>query len=424
MKTRFKVFFVVLAVLLAFAVPITAATTIIETNSVNIIINGSPVAAINENLPGTSTPYSILYDDTVYLPIRQIGDLLELEVDWDSDARTVSVSGGEIKETTTPLGKLDPANLTAAKDGTLQVIFFDVGQADCILVRTGGSVMLIDAGNTGQDKLILGYLAEHEINSLDYLVATHPHADHIGAMTSVVKAMGHIGEIIMPDVTHTTKTYENLLIAIEEKDIELTIAEVGGEFTLGAAKIQVLAPLDADPSDLNECSVVLRVEFGDTVFLFTGDAGTKSENAQLAGGLTLKADVLKVGHHGSRTSSSQKYLDAVAPRYAVISCGTGNSYGHPHSEAMTRLRGTGAVIYRTDENGTIVFETDGKDIFVSVESEPVAQQIVLSYIGNKNSKIFHLPSCRSLPLEQNAVAFDTKTAALDAGYSPCGACKP
>jgi beta-lactamase superfamily II metal-dependent hydrolase len=317
--------------------------------------------------------------------------------------------------------------------GELQVIFLDVDQADCILLKTDNHAMLIDAGNTGQDKLILDYLKEYGITELDYLVATHPHADHIGSMTSVVKEMNRIGEVIMPDRPHTTKTYENLLKAINEKNIPINTVSVGEVFDMGKANIQVIAPKDTGDADLNEVSVVLRVTFGDTVFLFTGDAGTKSEKAQLESGLSLKADVLKVGHHGSRTSSTQKYLDAVAPSYVVISCGTDNSYGHPHKEAMTRLSGTGSTIYRTDESGTIIFVSDGKTISIIVTQEsttpptptssaPVTEPVV--YIGNKNSKTFHLSTCSSLPAEQNRVYFDSRQEALDAGYTPCGVCKP
>jgi competence protein ComEC len=311
----------------------------------------------------------------------------------------------------------------------LDVIFFDVGQADCILLKTDNHTMLIDAGNTGQDQLILNYLAEYNITTIDYLVATHPHADHIGSMTSVLMSMDYVGTVIMPDKPHTTQTYENLIKAIEEKDISLIIPNAGYTFELGSANIEVLAP-NADYTDLNECSLVLRVEFGDIVFLFTGDAGTSSEQAQLANGFSLKADVLKVGHHGSRTSSTQQYLNAVAPSYAVICCGAGNTYGHPHSEAMTRLTGTGAVIYRTDENGTIIFTTDGESISVSTvkgapggsTSSPGTSEE--GYIGNKNSKVFHLPSCLSLPQEQNRVYFNLRQDAIDAGYTPCGNCKP
>jgi len=252
-------------------------------------------------------------------------------------------------------------------DGTLQVIFFDVGQADCILLKTDGRTMLIDAGNLRQDALILGYLQEHGVTKLDYLVATHPHADHIGSMAAVIRAMDSIGEIIMPNRTHTTETYKDLLNAIEEKDVPMTIPSPGDEFMFGEARVQVLAPNRASYANINDYSVVLRVEFGSKSFLFTGDADTASEREQLANGLTLKADVLKVAHHGSRDSSTQNYLNAVAPSYAVISLGAKNTYGHPHAEAMTRLNGTNAVIYRTDLNGTIIFTTDGIEITISVE---------------------------------------------------------
>jgi competence protein ComEC len=310
---------------------------------------------------------------------------------------------------------------------SLQVVFFDVGQADCILLKTGNHAMLIDAGNTGQDTLILNYLTEYGVTELDYLVATHPHADHIGAMASVVKAMDNVGMVLMPDKTHTTKAFENLINAIEEKNVPVSMPKPGDTFTLGDANMQVLAPNSAVYNDLNDYSIVLRVEFGNTVFLFTGDADTKSENEQLANGLSLNADVLKVGHHGSRTSSTQKYLDAVAPSYAVINCGAGNTYGHPHKEAWARLTTTGAVIYRTDENGTIIFVTDGETISVTVTSgtgSTPANTEPLLYVGNKNSKTLHLQSCSSLPQEQNRAYFDSRQEAIDAGYTPCKTCKP
>ncbi|MDR0797852.1 MAG: MBL fold metallo-hydrolase [Nitrososphaerota archaeon] len=310
---------------------------------------------------------------------------------------------------------------------TLQVVFFDVGQADCILLQTDSHNMLIDAGNLGQDKLVLNYLAEYGVTDLDYLVATHPHADHIGSMPSVVRAMNSVGTVIMPDKTHTTKNYENLINAIDEKGVPVTIPKAGDVFEMGNAVITVIAPNSAVYNDLNDYSVVLRVDFGNTVFLFTGDADTKSENEQLANGLSLKADVLKVGHHGSRTSSIQKYLDAVAPSYAVIFCGADNTYGHPHKESWTRLIGTGATIYRTDENGTIVFVTDGETISVSVENgvgSTPAETVSLSYIGNNNRQIFHLSTCSSLPQEQNKVYFNSRQEAIDAGYTSCNTCKP
>ena len=336
---------------------------------------------------------------------------------------------------TSPTTTLHSAPPTTITNGELQVIFFDVGQADCALVKTANHAMLIDAGNLGQDNLVLGYLASYGIKSLDYVVATHPHADHIGAMAAVIRAMDNIGTVLMPDAVSNTRTFENMLDAIEERDVSITIAKPGDTFTLGDAQIQILAPGSTAYSDLNDFSVVLRVTFGGSVFLFTGDADTKSENEQLASGLQLSADVLKVGHHGSRTSSLQRYLDAVSPSFAVISCGQGNSYGHPHREAMARLTGTGAEIYRTDENGTIIFTTDGTTITVSTLRGTGAQSSAqtttapavsneTTHIGNINSKVFHLPTCSSLPQEQNRVYFTTRLEAIGAGYTPCSICKP
>jgi len=357
------------------------------------------------------TAYNI--ENNNYFKLRDIGEAFDFSVVWDAKSNTVII------DTT--------KGYTPEKSGdtVIQVLFLDVGQADCILIKTENHAMLIDAGNTNQDSLILGYLSEYGVTELDYMVATHPHADHIGSISSVINTMDKIGEIIMPDRPHTTKTYENFLLAAEKKGIDLTIVKTGDSFAMGRAEFFVLAPDNAkSTSDLNECSIVLRMQFGDIAFLFTGDAGTRSESEQLKHDFNFKADVLKVGHHGSRTSSTQKYLDVVSPAYAVIMCGEGNTYGHPHSEAMARLTGMGAKIYRTDENGTIIFETDGVKITVSVEKiteEPIA---TTTYIGNKNTKIFHLPSCRSLPQEANRVYFDSRQDALNAGYSACSICKP
>jgi len=250
---------------------------------------------------------------------------------------------------------------------TLEVFFLDVKQADCILVKTGNHAMLVDAANRGQDNLVLGYLEQYGVTSLDYLVATHPDADHIGSMASVIRKMDSIGEIIMPDKTHTTVTFSNLMDAIEEKDLPMRIATPGYVFQLGEATIQIIAPNGSSYSDMNDWSVVLRIEFGTTTFLLAGDAETKSEGEQLANNLPLQADVIKIGHHGSSTSSTQSYLNAVSPSYAVISCGTGNTYRHPHVETLERLEAMGVEIYRTDLNGTIIFTTDGNEIQISVE---------------------------------------------------------
>jgi len=249
-------------------------------------------------------------------------------------------------------------------EGTLEVYFLDVGQAESILLKTEGHSMLIDAGNLNQDNKMRDYLQKYNVTQLDYLVATHPDADHIGSMATVIRAMDSIGAILMPDVTANTQTFSRLLDAIEEKDLEIINPTVGYEFMFGEAKVEVMAPKSPKYSDTNDYSIVLRLVFGNKTFLFTGDAEAKSENEQLAAGLNLKADVLKVAHHGSSTSSSQAFLDIVNPTIAVISCGTGNSYGHPRPETISRLDDMGVIIYRTDLLGTITITTDGSSDFV------------------------------------------------------------
>jgi competence protein ComEC len=311
----------------------------------------------------------------------------------------------------------------------LQVIVFDVGQADCILLMTDGHSMLIDAGNIGQGKLIINYLDSYGVKKLDYLVATHPHSDHIGAMASVILMMESIGKVIMPDVTHNTKTFESMIAAIENRGIPIAIAVPGAKFSLGDAEVQVLAPKVAKYKDLNDYSVVLRVKYGETVFLFTGDADLQSEIEQKASRLPLTADVIKVGHHGSRTSSSQEYLETVTPKLAVISLGKDNTYGHPHTQTMDRFTDMNLEVYRTDLHGSIRFVTDGKVILINPERgsksllQPGAMQQNL-FIGNKNSKVFHKSSCKTLPQEQNRVSFTSKNAATKANYTPCNSCKP
>jgi competence protein ComEC len=249
--------------------------------------------------------------------------------------------------------------------GQLQVIFFDVGQADCILLLTDTHAMLIDAGTLGQTDLILGYLAGHRVTKLDYIVATHPHADHIGSMDGVILGMDSVGTVLMPDATNNTRAFERLLDAIEERDIPVTIPKEGEDLTMGEVSIQVLAPINERYSNLNNHSIVLRVQYGAISFLFTGDAEDRSEREQIDSRRSLRADVLKVGHHGSQTSSTLDYLRAVSPRYAIIPCGEGNSYGHPHSDLLERLAAIGATVYRTDINGTVIFTTDGETITVT-----------------------------------------------------------
>ncbi len=248
------------------------------------------------------------------------------------------------------------------------VHFIDVGQGDAELVLLpGGKTLLIDAGDNGQEDRLLSYLRSAGIVRIDYLVGTHPHADHIGGMQEVINAFP-VGKIFMPKVTHTSKTYLNLLKAIDEKGLSIETARQGKLlFDENSVRAEFLAPCSDTYEDLNNYSAVIRLAYKDTSFLFTGDAEALSENEMLSANVNLQANVLKTGHHGSSTSTSQNFLKAVSPSFAVISCGKGNSYGHPHEEILKKLEKAGVQVFRTDEMGTIIIETDGKNFNIKKE---------------------------------------------------------
>lgn len=328
-------------------------------------------------------------------------------------------------------------------DKILKVHFLDVGQADSILVQLpDGPSILVDAGNNDDGPAVVSYLKQQGIKKIDYLVGTHPHEDHIGGLDDVIRAFD-IGQAYMPRVTTNTKTFEDVLLAVKDKGLKITTAKAGVTILdQDRLKVDLVAPCGSDYEDLNNWSAVTRIKYGSTSFLLTGDAEAQSEKEMLASGVDLKADVLKVGHHGSSSSTTPTFLKAVAPKYAVISVGAGNDYGHPHKETLSKLANAGVQLYRTDQDGTVVLASDGKNITVEKLSStikprapdtgsavtPVAPVTPAGneggYIGNKNSKKFHLPSCSTLPAENNRAYFKTREEAVNAGYTPCKRCNP
>lgn len=286
------------------------------------------------------------------LVVAAAGILRYLGVDWN---------------TLLPAGAGAPAASQTAPEGTLQVYYFDVGQADSELIcLPTGEHILIDAGTSSTQEELVRQLRSLGAETLDLVVATHPHADHIGGMAAVLEALT-VEQIVMPvtsdSSTPTTQTYEALLDAIGEEGLTVTPAQAGEEiWNGGGASLQVLAPNAQSYGDLNDYSVVLRLAYGADSFLFTGDAEETSEEEMLSRGYTLSATVLKCGHHGSETSTSQPFLDAVRPQYAVISCGVDNDYGHPDQVTLDRLESAGAEVFRTDLQGTIVAFTEGSGV--------------------------------------------------------------
>lgn len=274
------------------------------------------------------------------------------------------------------------ATANTSVTGKLKVHFINVGQADSILIQQGNENMLIDAGNNDDENTIKNYLASLGVKELKYAIATHPHEDHIGSMDYIMNSL-KVGQIYAPKVTTTTKTYENLVNAVKNKGMQFKVPTVGETFYVGQAKCTILAPNSSAYDELNNYSIVVKVEFGNNSFLFTGDAEEVSEKEMLSKGLNLKADFIKVGHHGSRSSSSDAFLNAVNPRYAVISVGKNNDYGHPNTDTLSRLSSRGTIVYRTDLNGTVVATSDGNNIIFNCN--PAVGSTNITYTTNINN---------------------------------------
>ena len=252
---------------------------------------------------------------------------------------------------------------TAVSDGsTLEVHYLDIGQGDCTLIRQGDHAMLIDAGNNSKGTTVQAYLENQGIDHLDYVIGTHPDADHIGGLDVIIYKFD-CGKVMMPDYSKDTQTYDDVIQAAKSKDYQIAHPKAGEEYTLGEAEVTVVCPVkDSYGSNANDYSIGVRVQFGENSFLFTGDAEEHSEEDMVSSGENLKADVYKAAHHGSRTANTEDFLKAVDPQYVVISCGEGNTYGHPHAEVLNRLREMGIHIFRTDDQGTIVAVSDGQTI--------------------------------------------------------------
>lgn len=262
------------------------------------------------------------------------------------------------------LGLEDEPAVIEASD--TQVHFIDVGQGDCTLVVSDGKTMLIDCGDRDEDNTVIKYLQKLDIKKLDVIIATHPHSDHIGEMSEIIDSF-ETGRFIMPkvpqDMTPTSKVYENMLLSIKDKGMKIASAK-DESFVLGSAEVELYTTKE-DHSDLNNYSVLVKIVHGENSFLVTGDCETEEEKEMLEQGFELSSKVLKAGHHGSSTSSSGEFLAAVAPRYAVISCGLDNKYGHPSDETLVRLQKYAENIYITRDDGTIVFTSDGKGLSVN-----------------------------------------------------------
>lgn len=352
------------------------------------------------------------------------------------------ISGAEVAkpedvqpEETAPIVEPEPTGTQPSEDSFFEVHYLDVGQGDCSLVICDGHAMLIDGGEASESSKVYAYLKAHDISHLDYIVATHAHSDHIGGLSGALN-YASVDIAFCPVTSYDSKAFESFVKYLEKQGVSITVPAVGDSFMLGSSTVQILGPQE-NYEDPNDTSIVLKVTYGDTSFLFTGDAERTAEADILDAGFDVSATVLKVGHHGSDTSTSYPFLREVMPQYAVIQVGKDNSYGHPTEDTMSRLRDAEVLVFRNDLQGTIVCISDGYGVQFtterneSIQTNPTVDDSPANdgeenseYIGNRNSKKFHLPTCANLPAEKNRVFFDTRQAAVDAGFSPCGNCKP
>lgn len=312
-----------------------------------------------------------------------------------------------------------------------QMHFIDVGQALSVLVECDGQFMLYDGGNVDDGSLVVSYLQNQGVEELQYVFCSHAHEDHVGGLAAAL-AYFPANHVYSPVTEASTKCFQNFVKYTQQQGLQVEVPTVGTVWQLGSATVQLLGPLK-EYNDTNDTSLVLRIDYGSTSFLLTGDMESDAERDLVESGANLKADVLQVGHHGSSTSSGYIFMNAVLPEMGVISCGVNNKYGHPHQETLSILRDAGVDTYRTDLLGTITIGSDGANYTVSSEhyatdaelnpTDPAASSTAQqAYIGNVNSKKFHLPTCPNLPAEKNQILFSSYDEAINAGYEPCSTC--
>jgi len=324
----------------------------------------------------------------------------------------------------------------------LKVHYINVGQGDSILIETpDDQTMLIDGGSKDKGSHVSFYLNSNNINQLDYVVSTHPHADHIGGLLTILDDF-EVGKVIDSGKVHTSKTYEDYLTMIDQKGISYEVGRTGDTITLGDVNIKVLHPDNTD-YDLNNASIVLLMKYGKAKFLFMGDAEEEVEEELIDDSYNIRAHFLKVGHHGSGTSTTFGFIDEVNPQVAVIMCGEDNDYGHPHQSTIKLLKENEIETYRTDQNGTVVIKTDGESYSVDKqfesnvssqeydeetkeEEKPDGNKSKGKFVGSSKSDKYHNPGCRWAEKikPENEIWFDSVEEAKAAGYKPCGTCSP
>lgn len=339
---------------------------------------------------------------------------------------------------------------TAIASNNLTIHFLDVGQGDSELIQIDNKNVLIDGGEQDMGPRVEAYLRDHGVSSLDIVVATHPHSDHVGGLITVLNDIP-VKQVLDIGQAHPSPIYETFLTLINQKNVPYRNPQPGQTIDLDPnLKIEVLNPPPAQfADDLNQNSIVLKVTYNKVSFLLMGDAGFEAENSIFAYGYDLKSDILKVAHHGSSSASSPTFLSKVRPAISVIEVGAGNDYGHPTQETLDALQQIGSKIYRTDLNGNIVVTTDGVSYSVTTQKQSVnlatttpqtkipavAQSSIpitststasQQFVGSTKSNKYHYPSCSAAKKikPENEIWFTSSEDARAHGYVPCGICHP
>jgi len=423
------------------------AMTLFVACTQDFITVNTPVVPQTENAPQETTTDSEVADTTLENPIP--------EPCTEQEYAESPIEPTQPEEAEEPMQEAEvledfPEALLEKTDSTeesepagssgFEVLFLDVGQGDAALVCCDGSAMLIDGGDAAASRKMYAVLQKRGIDYLDYVVATHPHVDHSAGLAGALN-YATVGSAFCSSADYEAQGFLNYLYYLEKQGKTVQIPTAGDSFRLGTAEVTLLAPLE-EQEDMNENCLVLRIVYGNTAFLFAADAGFAEEITMLEEGCELKSTVLKVGHHGAGSASSKAFLEAVQPRYAVISVGEGNDFGHPHSETLERLEECGATVFRTDLCGDILVVSDGETVSVSTERNDtlpagvapeeetvVPEETDYDYVLNINPKSmrFHRPDCDAVDKmkEENKLYFKgTRDEAIAKGFIPCGSCKP
>lgn len=384
----------------------------------------------------------------------------------DKAQKSMESASSEVQTTKKPTEQKNEIELEESEQAfnSMEVHFLDVGQGDSTLVTCGEDAMLIDAADDSKGTAIQHYLQKQGVEKLKYLILTHPDSDHIGAAPVIITKFD-IDNVFMSNFEKDNKTYRKLIQSLDDKRLKYSTPEVGSTYQLGSAEFTILAPSKVY-SEPNNASIAVLLQNGDNKFLFTGDAEEEAESDILENGLSVDADVFQAGHHGSKTSNSEEFIKEVSPDYVVISCGEGNSYGHPNAATLNTLRGMGIEVFRTDEQGTIVAVSDGNNIKwnaspseswiageptkssskpnadskietetkskknesnsvkIQPTEEPCEDENNLTYVLNSKTKKFHYPSCSYLPTSNRVDSSKSREDIINNGYSPCKRCNP